>query len=107
MRGIAQRDEVSPSYHGTTRDVPGTPLPAFLEPYIFPKYLTEDTRELSYLESPDMLLEFAIDVLASYEDLQDWQQSFNNALADVEEFPEVRRRVFLLLPEEVQQQISW
>jgi len=107
VRRTSQRDEVSPTYHGTARDVPGAPLPAFLEPYIFPKYSTDETRELSYLENPDMLATLAENVLAGYESLRSWQQAFDAALAEIEELPEVRRRVFLLLPEEVQQEISW
>jgi hypothetical protein len=102
----AQRDESSPSYQETTRDT-GEPLPAFLEPYIFPKYLTDETRELSYLEDPEMLSRLAENVLASYDVLRDWQQAFEFALTDVEEFPEVRRRVFRLLPEDVQQAVLW
>jgi len=101
----AQRDEVSPSYHGTTRDVPGVPLPPFQQPFIFPKYLTDATRELSYLEDPEKLALLAEGVLSGYEG--DWQQAFDSTLVEVEEFPEVRRRVLMLLPEEVQQVVSW
>lgn len=111
MRRKSQRDEVAPAYHGTTRDVPVAPLPAFQEPYIFPKYLTDDTRELSYLENPELLGVLAEGVLAAYEGLRGveaaWQQAFDFALADVEEFPEVRRRVFILLPDEIQREVSW
>ena len=38
------------SYHGTSYDVSDSPLPAFQEPFIFPKYVTDDTREKSLLQ---------------------------------------------------------
>lgn len=107
MKKVAQMDEVSPSYHGTTRDVPTEALPAFLEPYIFPKYLTDDTRETSYLESPELIASLAEQVLAYYDQTGDWQQAFDIATVEVKEFPEVRRRVLIILPEEIQQIISW
>lgn len=107
MKKAAGNDEISPTYHGTTRDVPTEALPAFLEPFIFPKYLTDATREISYLEDPELIATLAEQVLASYEVTHDWQQAFDSATADVEKFPEVQRRVLLLLPEELQREISW
>lgn len=107
MREVAQRDELSPSYHGTTRDVPTEALPAYLEPYIFPKYLTDATRETSYLENPELIATLAEQVLAHYELTYNWQQAFDTATAEIGEFPEVRRRVLMMLPEEIQQEISW
>lgn len=107
MRKVAQGDEVSPSYHGTTRDVPTNALPAYLEPYIFPKYLTDATRETSYLDNPELIAALAEQVLSCYEPLYDWQQAFDTATAEVKEFPEVRRRVLMMLPDEIQQKVSW
>lgn len=106
MRKVAQYDEVSPSYHGTTREVPTNALPAFLEPYIFPKYLTDDTRETSYLESPELIAGLAEQVLACYESTYDWQKAFDTATVEIEEFTEVRKQVLLMLPEEIQQVVS-
>lgn len=107
MKRTAQYDEVSPTYHGTTRDVPTGALPAFLEPFIFPRYLTDATRETSYLEDPKLIAALAEQVLACYEPLRDWQRAFDAATTEIKEFPEVRRRVLRMLPEEIQQEVLW
>lgn len=100
---IAQQREYT--YHGTTRDVPGAPLPAFLEPFIFPKYITDEVREQSLLQ---LVPEIAEEIV-SHAGSGTWQEIFENALIDIgaEEFSEVRRRVFQLLPEEIQEEIVW
>ena len=91
------------TYHGTTRDVPGTPLPAFQEPYIFPRYNTEDVRELSLLQLVPDIAETIVSIGVP------WQDTFDQVLMDMDanEFSEVRRRVFQLLPAEVQADIVW
>lgn len=91
------------TYHGTSYDVSDTPLPAFQEPYIFPRYNTEDVRELSLLQLVPDIAETIISIGAP------WQGTFDQVLMDMDasEFSEVRRRVFQLLPEEVQADIMW
>jgi len=91
------------TYHGTSYDVPGTPLPAFQEPYIFPRYNTEDVRELSLLQLVPDIAETIVDIGAP------WQNTFDRVLEemDASDFSEVRRRVFQLLPEEVQADLMW
>jgi hypothetical protein len=107
----ALSDEVSPTYHGTGREVPVISLPAYPEAHPhgldFPRYLTDDVRELSYLENPEMLTKLAEDVIANFTKVSDWQQAFDNALTEVEDLPEIRRRIFQLLPTEVQQMVVW
>lgn len=91
------------TYHGTSYDVPGTPLPAYQEPYIFPRYITEEVRLLSLI---DLVPDMAETIVSIGEP---WQDSFNRVLMDMDsnEFDEIRRRVFQLLPEEVQIDIEW
>lgn len=91
------------TYHGTSYDVPGTPLPPFQEPYIFPRYNTEDVRELSLLELVPDIAETIVSIGSP------WQDAFDLVLEDMDasEFGEIRRRVFQLLPEEVQADIVW
>jgi len=100
---IAQRREYT--YHGTTYDVPGAPLPAFLEPFIFPKYITDEVREQSLLQ---LVPEIAEEIVA-HAGSGPWQEVFESVLTDIgaEEFDEVRRRVFQLLPEGIQEAIVW
>jgi len=94
------------TYHGTSYDVPGTPLPAFQEPYIFPRYNTDDVRELSLLQ---LVPDIAETVVSNVGIGVPWQEAFDQVLVDMDayEFDEVRRRVFQLLPEEAQIDISW
>jgi hypothetical protein len=104
MRIKAQQRE--PTYHGTSYDVPGAPLPAFLEPYIFPRYNTDEVRELSLLQlAPDI----AETVVFNAGMGVPWQDAFEKVLVDMDanEFSEVRRRVFQLLPENAQIDLIW
>ena len=103
MRIRAQQREHT--YHGTSYDVPGTPLPAFQEPYIFPRYNTDEVRELSLLELVPEIAETIVSQAGS----GPWQDIFDGVLTemDASEFEEVRRRVFQLLPPEVQLEITW
>lgn len=100
---MAQRREYT--YHGTTYDVPGAPLPAFMEPFIFPKYVTDEVREQSLLQLVPEIAETVVSQAGS----GPWQEIFESVLIDIgaEEFGEVRRRVFQLLPEEIQTAIVW
>lgn len=91
------------TYHGTSYDVPGTPLPPYQEPYKFPMYITDEVRLLSLIELVPDIAETIVSLGPP------WQDSFNSVLMamDANEFGEVRRRVFQLLPEEVQTDIEW
>lgn len=93
------------TYHGTSYDVSDSPLPAFQEPYIFPRYNTDEVRELSLLELVPEIAETIVSQAGS----GPWQDIFDGVLTemDANEFDEVRRRVFQLLPPEVQLEIIW
>ena len=94
------------TYHGTSYDVPGSPLPAFQEPYIFPRYNTDDVRELSLLELVPDIAETVVSLTSTG---VPWQEAFDQVLVDMDanEFSAVRRRVFRLLPEEAQIDLVW
>jgi len=100
---VAQQREHT--YHGTTYDVPGAPLPAFLEPFVFPKYITDDVREQSLLQLVPDIAETVVSLAGS----GSWQEIFDNVLVDMgaDEFSEVRRRVFQMLPPEIQSEVVW
>ena len=107
LRRVAQ--ETSPRLLETGYDVPGTPLPAYLEPYIFPKYLTDDVREQSLLSMVPDIVEAV--VAGSGES---WQEIFDSVLADLDEdlspggaFSEVRRKVWQQLPPDLQMEVQW
>lgn len=94
------------TYHGTSYDVPGTPLPAFQEPYIFPRYNTDEVRELSLLQ---LVPDIAETVVSNAGVGVPWQEAFDKGLEDMDadEFSEVRRRVFQQLPAVAQMGIVW
>jgi hypothetical protein len=94
------------TYHGTSYDVPGAGLPAFLEPFIFPKYNTEEVREQSLLELVPEMAEAVVSYAGSG---TPWQDVFDSVLDDLDagEFSEVRRRVLQLLPHEIQEEVMW
>jgi hypothetical protein len=101
-----EAQESSPSLLETAYDVPGVPLPAFQEPYIFPKYITDEVRELSLLQLVPDLAEAIVSELASGSSAQ---ETFDAILTNVgaNEFDEVRRRVFQNLPTEIQLEVEW
>jgi len=97
-----------PVYVPTSRDI-GEPLRLWDEGYVgFPQYSTEDTRELSLLT---MIPQLKNSILEKIERGEDWQAAFDAALSDVGaepgEFEEVRRRVFVALPESLQEFIDY
>lgn len=98
--------ENSPSLQETSYDVPGVPLPAFQEPYIFPRYVTDEVREQSLLQLVPDLAESIISQLGGEASAQ---EIFDKTLADIgaNEFDEVRRRVFQHLPKEIQLEVEW
>jgi len=100
---IAQQREYT--YHGTTHDVPGAPLPAFLEPFIFPRYVTDEVREQSLLQ----LVPEIAETVMSHAGSGPWQEIFESVLVDIgaEDYGEVRRRIFQMLPEGIQNEIVW
>jgi len=104
MKRPREAQETSPSFQQTTPDT-GAPLPAFLEPFIFPKYITDEVREQSLLQLVPEIAETIVSQLGS----GTLQEIFDGVLAEIgaEEFGEVRRRVFQLLPEEIQEEITW
>ncbi len=99
---IAQ--ETSPSYQQTSPDT-GAPLPAYLEPYIFPRYITDEVREQSLLELAPEIAETIVSQMGK----GSWQSVFDEVLKEIgaDEFSEVRRRVFQGLPEDIQREIMW
>lgn len=106
MRRSREAQQREHTYHGTSYDVPGAGLPAFLEPYIFPKYNTEEVREQSLLELAPEMAEAVVSYVGSG---APWQDIFESVLDDLDAgaFSEVRRRVFQLLPPEIQEEVMW
>ena len=104
MRRLAAREE---SYIPTSPDT-GTPTNLWDVGYqAFRHYSTDDTRELSLLEMVPTLKDNIITKILLGED---YQEAFESVLTDAGapegEFEEVRRRVFISLPTEVQELIS-
>ena len=99
---IAQ--ETSPSYFGPVRDT-GAPLPAYLEPYIFPRYITDEVREQSLLELAPEIAKTIVSQMGE----GSWQKVFDDVLEEIgaDEFSEVRRRFFQGLPGDIQREIIW
>jgi len=92
------------SYHGTSSDVSGSPLPAFQEPFIFPKYVTDDTREKSLLQ---LVPEIVETIVMQIGEGVSPKEAFTLAVADMgaDEFNEVKRKILQGLSETMQTDI--
>lgn len=92
------------SYHGTSYDVSDSPLPAFQEPFIFPKYVTDDTREKSLLQLVPEIVETIVMLTGEGASPRD---AFMSATTDIgaDEFREVIRKVLQSLPETIQNNV--
>lgn len=88
----------------------GSPLRLYDEGYAgFPQYSTDFTREQSLLEMVPILKNKILESILHGE--EDWQNAFDSVLSEEGagpgEFEEVRRRVFIALPTEIQEEVDY
>ena len=94
--------ENSPSYLTTGPDT-GAPLPAYVEEYTFPKYISDTTR----MESLAGLIPELVTVIVARSADEDPQEVFDDVVISSGNFGEVRRKVWQQLPEYLLEKIQY
>ena len=103
----SEREE---SYVPTSPDT-GEPVSAFMEPFIFPKYSTDEVRIESLLQ---MAADIAEAVVSQHTNDHPWDDTFNDVLQQVDndlvgndDFIDVRRYIWKQLPPQIQIEIQY